>query len=216
VRAVVAASCFRFVVYPAVCSVKCCASLNALRQLLDPILNMTPRKLLPLGIVLVTAITPFAFAQSNQPAASTTDYTVALHFGKQTPVTQEAAQTLHSKALELLETSNFNSRTSGLDWSISKIHEQYRQTVAGKYLLVSLIEPRRIKTVGGEVIVREIVIGLNRPDSIATVGGVSYADYASSLFTIDDEGRLIVHAKYSGPMCIELMKLVKKIAGETQ
>ena len=181
---------------------------------LDPILNMTPRKLLPLGVVLVTAIRLFAFAQTNQPAASKADYTVALRFGKQTPVTQEAAQTLHSKAVELLETSNFNSRTSSLDWSISKIHDQYRETVAGKYLLVSLNEPRRIKTVGGEVIVREIVIGLNRPDSIATVGGVSYADYASSLFTIDDEGRVVVHAKYSGLMCIELMKLVKKIAGE--
>ena len=116
--------------------------------------------------------------------------------------------------MELLETSNFNSRTSGLDWSISKIHEEYRQTVAGKYLLVSLIEPQRIKTVGGEVIVREIVIGLNRPDCVAIVEGVSYADYASSLFTIDDEGRVVVHAKYSGLMCIELMKLVKKIAGE--
>jgi hypothetical protein len=182
--------------------------------MLNQIRNMTQRKLLTLGIVFVTVVMSTAFAETDRPAASKADYKVALRFGKQMPLTQEAVQMLYSKALELLETSNFNSRTSGLDWSISKIHEQYRQTVAVKYLLVSLIEPRRIKTVGGEVIVREIVIGLNRPDSIATVGGVSYADYASSLFTIDDEGRVVVHAKYSGPMCIELMKLVKKIAGE--
>jgi len=175
---------------------------------------MTLRRQLPLGIALLTAVMSVALAQTKQPAASKADYTVALRFGKQTPVTQEEAQTLHSKALELLETSNFNSRTSALDWTISKIHEEYRQTVAGKYLLVSLNEPRRIKTVGGEVVVREIVIGLNRPDSIAIVGGVSYAEYASSLFTIDDEGRVVLHAKYSGLMCIELMKLVKKIAGE--
>jgi len=58
------------------------------------------------------------------------------------------------------------------------------------------------------------VIGLNRPDSAAIVEGVTYADYASSLFTIDDEGRVVVHEKYSGLTCIELMKLVKKIAGD--
>ena len=181
---------------------------------LDPILNMIPRKQLILGIVIVTVVTSVAFAETNQPAASEADYTVALYFGKQTPLIQEANRKLHSKALELLETSNFNSRAGVLDWNISKFHEQYRQTVAGKYLLISLKEAQRIRTVGGEVIVKEIVIGLNRPDSIATVGGVSYTEYASSLFTIDDEGRVVAHAKYSGSMCIELTKLVKKIAGD--
>jgi len=173
---------------------------------------MTPRKQLILGIVIVTVVTSMACAETNQPAALVADYTVALYFGKQTPLTQEANRKLHSKALELLETSNFNSRAGVLDWNISKFHEQYRQTVAGKYLLISLKEAQRIRTVGGEVIVKEIVIGLNRPDSIATVGGVSYTEYASSLFTIDDEGRVVAHTKYSGPMCIELTKLVKKFA----
>jgi hypothetical protein len=35
-----------------------------------------------------------------------------------------------------------------------------------------------------------------------------------ALFTIDDEGRVVVHAKYSGLLCIDLMKLVKKIAAD--
>lgn len=174
--------------------------------------NMNARKLLTLGFV--AAVTSIAFAQTNRPAAPKADYTVALRFGKQTPLTHEAIQTLSSKALELLETSNFNSRTGYLDVSIAKAQEEYRQTVSGKYLLISLKEPQKIKTIGGEVIVREIVIGLNRPDSIAIVGGVNYAEYASSLFTIDEEGRVVVHAKYSGPLCIELMKLVKRFAGE--
>jgi hypothetical protein len=165
---------------------------------------MTPRKLLTLGILFVTVVVSTASPETNRPAASKADYKVALRFGKETPLTQEAFQTLYSKALELLETSNFNS--------LALVHAEYRQTVAGKYLLVSLKVPQKIKTVGGEVIVREIVIGLNRPDSVAIVEGVSYADYASSLFTIDDEGRVVVHEKYSGLMCIELMKLVKKIA----
>ena len=167
---------------------------------------MTPRKLLTLGILFVTAVMSTAFAETNRPVASKADYKVALRFGKPIPLTQESVQTLYSKALELLETSNFNS--------LALVHEEYRQTVAGKYLLISLKEAQRIRTVGGEVIVKEIVIGLNRPDSIATVGGVSYTEYASSLFTIDDEGRVVAHAKYSGSMCIELTKLVKKIAGD--
>ena len=174
--------------------------------MLYQIRNTTPRRLLTLGIVFVTAVTSIAIAETNRPAASKAAYTVTLRFGKQTPLTREAVQTLYSKALELLETSNFNFRL--------RVHEEYRQTVAGKYLLVSLKEPQKIKTVGGEVSVREIVIGLNRSNSIAIVEGVSYADYASSLFTIDDEGRVVVHAKFSGQMCIELMKLVKKIAGD--
>ncbi len=177
---------------------------------LSPTLNMTPRKLFILGIALATVITNIAFAETNHLASSETDYTVALRFGKQTPLTQEAAQNLYSKALEFLGTSNFNSRAG----DISKFHEQYRETVAGKYLLISLKAPRKISTIGGEVIVKEIVIGLNRPDCIAIVGAVSYTEYASSLFTIDDEGRVVVHRKYSGPMCIELMKLVKTIAGD--
>ena len=175
---------------------------------------MTPRKLLAFAILFTTVVGSAVAADTNRPAASKADYTVALRFGKQPPLSQEQVQTLHAKALELLETSNFNSRASLSHKSISEVHEEYRQTVAGRYLLVSLKGPQKIKTDGGEVIVREIVIGLNRPNNIAIVGGVSYAEYASSLFTIDDEGRVIVHAKYSGPMCIELMKLAKKIAGD--
>jgi len=148
---------------------------------------MTPRKLLAFAILFMTVVASVVAAETNRPAASKADYTVALRFGKQPPLSQEQIQTLHSKALELLETSNFNSRASLSHKSISEVHEEYRQTVAGKYLLVSLKGPLKIKTDGGEVIVREIVIGLNRPDNIAIVGGVSYAEYASSLFTIDDE-----------------------------
>jgi len=172
-------------------------------------------RLLTLGILFATAVTNISFAQTNRPAVSKADYTVALRFGKETALTQKAVQTLYSEALELLETSNFNS-PSGV-WqggSIAQVQEHYRQTISGKYLLVSLKESQKIMTAGGEVIVREIVIGLNRPDCIAIVEGVSYADYASSLFTIDDEGRIVEHSKYSGPTCIELMKLVKRIAGE--
>ncbi len=83
---------------------------------------------------------------------------------------------------------------------MSEILQGYRKTVSGKYLLVSFKQPRKFKTVGGEINVREIIIGLNRPD------------YASSLYTIDDEGRIVAHTKYSGPLCVGLLEFVKRIA----
>jgi hypothetical protein len=50
--------------------------------------------------------------------------------------------------------------------------------------------------------VKEIVIGLNG------------REYASSLYTIDEELRIVGHAKYSGPLCVEFLKLVKKLSGD--
>ena len=99
-----------------------------------------------------------------------------------------------------MESSNFNSRAPRGEWEASDILEGYRKTVSGKYLLVTFKEPQKFKTVGGEVSVKEIVIGLNG----------QY--YASSLYTIDEELRIVGHAKYSGPMCVEVLKLVKKLS----
>ena len=138
-------------------------------------------------------------------SASSSDSAVKLHYGKEIKLTEAATLTLCSNAVRLLETANFNSRQppdSSLEWSISKTQESYRQTVSGNYLLVSYKEVRRIKTLGGDVAVREIVIGLNRPD------------LASMLFTIDDEGRIVGYGKYAGPLCSMIMDLVKKIMND--
>jgi hypothetical protein len=143
---------------------------------LHPNRAMTPRKLLVFASLFTTVAASVVAADTNGPAASKSDYTVALHYEKEIPLNSEAVQTLYSNAVDLLETSNFNSRAPLWDWSISKLHEQYRQTVSGKYLIVSFKVPRKFATVGGEVSVREIVIGINRPD------------FASALFTIDGEG----------------------------
>ena len=58
------------------------------------------------------------------------------------------------------------------------------------------LSPVKVRTVGGEVSVFEIVIGLAHPDS------------ADALFTIDDEGRIVAHEKYSGRIAMELRKAV--------
>jgi hypothetical protein len=114
-------------------------------------------------------------------------------------VDAEALADIRSLALRLLETSNFNSEHHRdiLKATPKSTHAAYRKTVAGQYLVVCFDTPRRIKTIGGEVDVLEIVIGLNRPD------------YADSLFTIDSEGRVVAHQKYSGADGVELLRVIE-------
>ena len=111
----------------------------------------------------------------------------------------KALADIRSLALGLLETSNFNSEQHRdiLKATPRSTHAAYRTAIAGRYLVASFDTPRRIKTIGGEVDVLEIVIGLNR------------SDYVDSLFTIDSEGRVIAHQKYSGTDAIELLRRVK-------
>ncbi len=111
----------------------------------------------------------------------------------------KALADVRAVALRLLESSNFNSERHRdiLTATPKSTHAAYRKTVAGRYLLVSFDTPRRIKTIGGEVDVLEMIIGLNRPD------------YADSLFTIDHEGRVVAHQKYSGTEGVELVRMVK-------
>lgn len=127
--------------------------------------------------------------------------TIELHYGKPTQLSEPQRLALQSSAMRLVESSNFNSERHReiLKATPVQTHAVYRKTIAGRYLLVSFGAPQRINTVGGEIVVREIVVGLNRPD------------YADSLFTIDAEGRVITHGKYSGGLCIELMNEVSKV-----
>ena len=57
---------------------------------------MTPRKLLAFAILFTTVVASVVAADTNRPAASKADYTVALRFGKQTPLSQEQGQTPRS------------------------------------------------------------------------------------------------------------------------
>ena len=61
---------------------------------------------------------------------------------------------------------------------------------------------RAFKTIGGEVTVRELVIGLNG------------SQYASSVHTVDGQGRVVGHAKYLGQLCIEIQELVNAVASK--
>lgn len=125
-----------------------------------------------------------------------------LHLAGKPPVLSEKGQqALCQQAIQLVETSNFHS-DPGDQFHIFKlpqVQSDYRREVAGKFLLIAFSTPRKIKTIGGEITVSEIVVGLNRDD------------YASSLFTIDESGRVLGHAKYAGERCIQLLNAVKQL-----
>ena len=123
-----------------------------------------------------------------------------LHFETDRWLTRDDTQRLYGKALLVLESSNFNSSAPLWGWDMSKVLAEYSDAVARDRLIITFTEPERISTVGGTIAVREIVIGLNRPD------------YASSLHTVDDQGQVVGHAKYNGFLCIEFLDLVKAIA----
>ena len=144
------------------------------------------------AVALAVAFASGAVAAANALAPAR----VELRYGAKAAPSQEAAQRLHAKAVELLESSQFNSRNPRWKRDPPKILDEYRQALSGKHFVVTYPQPQRVTTMGGEIGVRQIVIGLNRPD------------YANSLHTVDDEGRIVGHAKYSGPLCVEFLKLV--------
>jgi hypothetical protein len=100
-------------------------------------------------ILLATLLITVPVADTNQPS-STDGFTLTLRYGKETTLTHESVQILYQKAMELLESSNFNSRAPLWDWKTSQILEGYRTTVSGKYLLVTFNEPTKDQNGGGE------------------------------------------------------------------
>jgi hypothetical protein len=140
-------------------------------------------------------------AMAAAPPVPADGRSVALQYGTSAALSEEAAQALYLKAVELLESSQFNSGKPRWSWDSAKILEEHRQVMSGKHLVVTFRQPQKVATMGGELGVRQIIIGLNRPD------------YASSLLTVDAEGRVVGHGKYSGGLCIEFLKLVKTVAG---
>ena len=157
---------------------------------------ISPRAFSTLTLMVIVAMTGFA-QDTNQPPATPPDFTVKLHYGKEIALTPQAVQTLYSNAVKLLKSSNLNHS------DVSKAADDYRFTVSGSYVLISFKKLQDIKTVGGDVSAREIVIALNE----------RYGQ-RSELFTKDDEGHIFAHGKYSGPIIVELLKISKRLASD--
>ena len=169
-------------------------------------MNTQPSLNLRVFLALASSLLTAFGGDTNHPAVLPSDYTVKLRYGKAIVLTQAAVQTLYSNAVELLKSSSFNSSksaTTPLHWDVSEIAEDYRSAASGSYLVVSFKQPQEFTTCGGAVRVREIVIALIEP----------FPD-RSELFTIDDEGRIIEHGKYSGHVLLDLLKIAKKLAND--
>ncbi len=87
-------------------------------------------------------------------------------------------------------------------FTFSRVQRDYRQAVAGSFLVVTFSPPQRVQTVGGDVTAAEIVIGLNRND------------YAYGLFTIDSSAAIVSHAKYAGDLCIQILENIKRLTND--
>jgi hypothetical protein len=73
----------------------------------------------------------------------------------------------------------------------------------GGHLIVSFKSPEAFDTLGGKVTARKIVVGLN------------HQQVATSLHTIDENGRLIGHSKWSGVIGLEIVKVVKTLPNKS-
>ena len=125
--------------------------------------------------------------------------TVSIEYPDVGKLSADTMENIHVLATELLRTSTFNSaqHTEPFEGGIAQIQARYRKSLSGRYLVVTFDLPRNFKTIGGELTVEEIVIGLNHDDNV------------DSLFTIDIEGRVVEHAKYSVEKGIQLHDTVK-------
>jgi len=150
------------------------------------------------GVVAI-GLLAYCAAVAGQNAAgskSPPEYRLSLQYEGAAPSSPAAYQQLYDLGLNFVESSQFNSGKPQWNWDLAEILADYRRAVDGRYLLISYSRPHTITTMGGDISVREIVIGLNG------------SQYASSLHTVDAEGRIIGHSKYSGELGIKLQKLV--------
>ncbi len=148
--------------------------------------------------LLTTILVCLTVAAFTKPVPTTKVY---LRLETEVFLDAEVRQHLEHAAIELLQSSNFNSvyHSDLLRKTTPNVQYAYRQQVSGDFLLVTFNSPKSIKTIGGTVEAYEIIIGFGE-------------EYADSLFTIDSVGRVVQHEKYAGDIAIKLLKLVKKVA----
>jgi len=139
----------------------------------------------------------------SAPALAQSTITIPLHLHGASEPAKAAADAVGKLAAELVESSNFNSytRPEVLKQSIPEIQDHYRRVAAGNSLVITYASPVKFRTVGGELWVFEIVVGLGRPDQV------------DALFTIDNAGRVVAHEKYSGALAVRLRKAADAAVG---
>lgn len=139
------------------------------------------------------------FAENVRGQEAESGVRIKLTHPQQIP--SQAGAAIQSKVVELLKTSNFNSKDHEGDvfpGGVRRVHQRYRDAIGGQYLVVSFPEPRQFQLIRGQVTAIEVVVGLNQPE------------YADAFFTIDPDGRIVEHSKFSGKVATELLELVNR------
>ena len=130
-------------------------------------------------------------AESSSVRLFVNDKPIALRESVRRPVEQ--------KVVVLVQSSNFHSSPSDKFqiFTAAEVQQNYRDVIAGSEYLLMLFSPaKKITTVEGEITVADIVISMRGPSGKNTV------------FTIDEAGTVVSHAKYGAVTYLELMKAV--------
>jgi hypothetical protein len=124
-------------------------------------------------------------------------------------LSDQASAVLGEKALELLQSSEANSQSPDWRFPISEVQQEFRAAFASEHLRVLFGEIQTVDSAGGTLRVREIIVRLG-PEERHTPRPDRFVD---SLFTVDDKGKVVGHALYSGERLIELWRAIRDETG---
>jgi hypothetical protein len=125
------------------------------------------------------------------PAPDAAVPSITLYRNGEKELSADAKAKLADWTLGFLKTSDLNTANQSkiLSQSVTTIQKHYRETVRGDFLVMTFNKPTTLTTVGGDLTVNEIIVGLNRPD-----------EFPSALFDIDQDGRVVAHEMYRGTL----------------
>lgn len=150
-----------------------------------------------------------AVAQGYRLADRGSTFTVELTCGQNVSLSNRASVVLGEKALELLQSSEVNSHSPDWRFPISEVHEEFRGALSNEHLRIVFFETQAVASVGGSLRVREIIVRLGREER-----HTPFPDrFVDSLFTVDDKGKVVGHALYSGERFIELWRAIRDETG---
>ncbi|MGV3773302.1 MAG: hypothetical protein ACO1QB_10405 [Verrucomicrobiales bacterium] len=146
----------------------------------------------------------FLLASETAIADATNKFKINIFPSVGTRIDEKTSKDIYHDVLQILKSSNFDTvnSKSAMSRKVADIHESYRKAAANRYLLVDFEQAHSIETVGGKVACLQIFIGIKDSSS----NGLSVA---GPLFTINPDGRVVEHGKYSGQLCVEMMKTLK-------
>ena len=160
-----------------------------------------------LGFAILVAATGlfsigvFADGQATLVSGVTVDLTCGSHV----ELDAGSSVTLEEAAQALLQSSQSNSHLAEWHFPPAEVQEEFRGAMANAHLRVTFASVRTIQSVGGPLVVRDIIVRLG-----AEAPRAPFADrFVDSLFTVDDHGEIVGHALYSGTRLLALLTVVR-------